>query len=153
MIDVSVGKTDALYKAHAYHTKVPHRRIVPSILHYTSPGDVVLDGFCGSGMTGVAAQWCEAPPEAFRRALDDEWKRERLQPPIWGPRRAILNDLSPAATLIAAGYNLPFDLTQFVEAAQNLLRDLEKEIGWMWQTSHKDHQRGRVNYVVWSEIR
>ena len=23
-IDVSVGKTDALYKAHSYHTKVPH---------------------------------------------------------------------------------------------------------------------------------
>ena len=42
-IDVSVGKTDALYKAHSYHTKVPHLAIVPSILHYTQPGDVVLD--------------------------------------------------------------------------------------------------------------
>lgn len=36
-IDVSEGKTDALYKAHAYHTKVPHLAIVPSILHYTRP--------------------------------------------------------------------------------------------------------------------
>ena len=44
-IDVSVGKTDPLYKAHAYHTKVPHLAIVPSILHYTEPGDIVLDGF------------------------------------------------------------------------------------------------------------
>ena len=57
-VDVSVGKTDAIYKAHSYHTKVPHLAIVPSILHYTEPGDVVLDGFAGSGMTGVAAQWC-----------------------------------------------------------------------------------------------
>ena len=57
-IDVSVGKTDALYKAHGYHTKVPHLAIVPSILHFTEPGDIVLDGFAGSGMTGVAAQWC-----------------------------------------------------------------------------------------------
>lgn len=56
-IDVSVGKTDPLYKAHSYHTKVPHLAIVPSILHYTEPGDIVLDGFGGSGMTGVAAQW------------------------------------------------------------------------------------------------
>ena len=55
-IDVSVGKTDPLYKAHSYHTKVPHLAIVPSILHYTEPGDMVLDGFGGSGMTGVAAQ-------------------------------------------------------------------------------------------------
>jgi len=39
-IDVSVGKTDALYKAHGYHTKVPHLAIVPSIVHYTNPGDL-----------------------------------------------------------------------------------------------------------------
>ena len=58
-VDVSEGKTDPLYRAHGYHTKVPHRAIVPSILHYTKPGDLILDGFCGTGMTGVAAQWCE----------------------------------------------------------------------------------------------
>jgi hypothetical protein len=29
-VDVTVGKTDALYKAHSYHTKVPHLAIVPS---------------------------------------------------------------------------------------------------------------------------
>ena len=40
-IDVSVGKTDPIYKAHSYHTKVPHLAIVPSILHYTDPGDIV----------------------------------------------------------------------------------------------------------------
>ena len=28
-VDVSVGKTDQLYKAHGYHTKVPHLAIVP----------------------------------------------------------------------------------------------------------------------------
>jgi hypothetical protein len=58
-VDVSEGKNDPIYNAHSYHTKVPHLAIVPSILHYTEPGDVVLDGFCGSGMTGVAAQLCE----------------------------------------------------------------------------------------------
>jgi DNA methylase len=66
-VDVSEGKTDSIYKAHAYHTKVPHLAIVPSILHYTEPGDIVLDGFCGSGMTGVAAQWCGTAPEARQR--------------------------------------------------------------------------------------
>ncbi len=151
-IDVSVGKTDALYKAHAYHTKVPHLAIVPSILHYTSPGDIVLDGFCGSGMTGVAAQWCETAPETYRRALEDQWKKEKLRPPAWGPRRAILNDLSPAATMIAAGYNLPFDLERFAQAAQTLLHELEKEVGWLWAVLHKDGRKGRINYVVWSEV-
>ena len=70
-VDVSEGKTDPLYRAHGYHTKVPHRAIVPSILHYTKPGDIILDGFCGSGMTGVAAQWCETPPSQYRAGNRD----------------------------------------------------------------------------------
>ncbi len=56
--DVSEGKNDPIYNAHSYHTKVPHKAIMRYILHYTEPGDVVFDGFCGSGMTGVAAQMC-----------------------------------------------------------------------------------------------
>ncbi|MDQ3606873.1 MAG: DNA methylase, partial [Gemmatimonadota bacterium] len=43
-VDVSEGKTDPIYTAHAYHTKVPYKAILPAILHYTEPGDVVLDG-------------------------------------------------------------------------------------------------------------
>ena len=94
-VDVSVGKTDALYKAHSYHTKVPHLAIVPSILHYTEPGDIVLDGFCSSGLTGVAAQWCEMAPQVYRTELEAQWKKDGLGNPRWGARRAILNDLSP----------------------------------------------------------
>jgi hypothetical protein len=56
--DVSEGKNDPIYNAHSYHTKVPHKAIMRYILHYTEPGDIVFDGFCGSGMTGVAAQLC-----------------------------------------------------------------------------------------------
>src|SRR5215510_12721800 len=56
--DVSEGKSDPIYNAHSYHTKVPHKAIMRYILHYTEPGQIVLDGFCGTGMTGVAAQLC-----------------------------------------------------------------------------------------------
>ena len=52
--DVSEGKNDPIYNAHSYHTKVPHKAIMRYILHYTEPGDIVFDGFCGTGMTGVA---------------------------------------------------------------------------------------------------
>ncbi len=103
-VDTSVGKTDALYKAHGYHTKVPHLAIVPSILHYTEPGDIVLDGFAGSGMTGVAAQWCGSAPADYRKQLEAEWSKQGLPKPKWGARRAVLNDLGPAATFIAANY-------------------------------------------------
>ena len=151
-VDVSVGKTDPLYRAHGYHTKVPHLAIVPSILHYTQPGDLVLDGFCGSGMTGVAAQWCGAAPPAYRRTLEQRWQAEEREPPAWGARRVVLGDLSPAATFIAANYNIPFDVGAFHAAADRLLAEVEAEVGWMYETRHTDGQTGRINYTVWSEV-
>jgi DNA modification methylase len=152
-IDVSVGKTDPLYKAHSYHTKVPHLAIVPSILHYTEPGDIVLDGFAGSGMTGVAAQWCGCAPAAYRHELEMAWKKEGRPAPKWGARRVILNDLSPAATFIAANYTIPFDVEAFAKAGKQLLEELEQEIGWMYETLHTDGRtRGRIEYTVWSEV-
>jgi len=152
-VDVSVGKTDPIYKAHSYHTKVPHLAIVPSILHYTEPGDVVLDGFCGSGMTGVAAQWCGSAPENYKRDLEALWEKEGRDKPKWGPRRVVLGDLAPAATLIAANYNLPFDVNEFARAARRILDEVEQEIGWMYETLHTDGKtKGRIEYTVWSEV-
>lgn len=151
-VDVQVGKTDPLYKAHGYHTKVPHLAIVPSVLHYTEPGDMVLDGFCGSGMTGVAAQWCGSAPAVYRARLESEWKTAGREAPKWGARRVVLNDLSPAATFIAANYTLPFDVAAFAKAGKKLLDELAVELGWMYETQHKDGSKGRVEYTVWSEV-
>lgn len=152
-VDVSVGKTDALYKAHSYHTKVPHLAIVPSILHYTEPGDIVFDGFCGSGMTGVAAQYCGSAPAEYRLKLEAEWAEQGQRPPQWGARRAILGDLSPAATFIAAGYNIPFDVEEFEREARRILAEVDVELGWMYETLHSDGKtKGRINYTVWSEV-
>lgn len=152
-IDTSVGKTDPLYKAHSYHTKVPHLAIVPSILHYTEPGDIVLDSFGGSGMTGVAAQWCGSAPPSYRHELETEWKKTGKNPPKWGTRRVVLNDLSPAATFIAANYNTPFDVEAFAKSGKQLLNDVDKEIGWMYETTHSDGKtRGAIDYTVWSEV-
>lgn len=152
-IDVSEGKSDPIYKAHSYHTKVPHLAIVPSILHYTEPGDFVLDGFAGSGMTGVAAQWCSTAPAVYRHELEMAWKKAGRPAPKWGLRRAVLNDLSPAATFIAANYNLPFDVDAFARAGDQLLKDVQREIGWMYETLHTDGKtKGRIEYTVWSEV-
>jgi DNA modification methylase len=152
-VDVSEGKTDPLYKAHGYHTKVPHLAIVPSILHYTRPGDIVLDGFCGSGMTGVAAQWCGTAPPEYRKKIEAQWEKEGRGKLEWGIRRVILGDLSPAATFIAANYNIPLNVEAFATAARRLLNKVEKEIGWMYETLHTDGKtKGRINYTVWSEV-
>ena len=56
--DITEGRADSIYNAHSYHTKVPHKAIMHFILNYTNPGEVIFDGFCGTGMTGVAATLC-----------------------------------------------------------------------------------------------
>ena len=52
---VQVRRSDPVYMAHACLTKVPLTAIAPFIEAFTEPGDVVLDPFAGSGMTGIAA--------------------------------------------------------------------------------------------------
>ena len=152
-VDVSIGKSDAVYKAHSYHTKVPHLAIVPSILHFTEPGDIVLDGFAGSGMTGIAAQWCGVAPADFRLELEGEWKRAGHEAPKWGARRAVVNELSPAATSIAAGLNFPFDTHFFAEKAEAILNSVEEDLGWMFETIHSDGKtKCRIDFTVWSEV-
>ena len=151
-LDVSVGKFDALYKAHSYHTKVPHLAIVPSLLNYTRPGDLVLDGFCGSGMTGVAAQWCGIASQSYRKAFEAQTTLHGGSTPDWGVRKTILADLSPAATFMASNYNGPADPDHFEEKASHLLKDLKVELGWMYETQVPGTGRVLMEYMVWSEL-
>lgn len=151
-VDVSEGKTDPIYTAHSYHTKVPYKAIVRAILHYTEPGDLVLDGFSGSGMTGVAAQICADLDAEFVLSLQKEWQTAERAPLRTGARRAVLNDLGPAATFISANYNLPFDAVAFEREAKRMLAELRSELGWMYTTRHTDGRKGTINYTVWSEV-
>lgn len=151
-VDVSVGKFDSLYKAHSYHTKVPHLAIVPSILHYTKPGDIVLDGFCGSGMTGIAAQWCGNAPSEYRREIEAQAVLSAQPKPDWGFRKAVLADLSPAATFMASNYNWPADPEVFERRANRLLSELKEELGWMYETVVPSKGPTLIEYMVWSEV-
>lgn len=151
--DVVEGKGNAFYKAHSYPTKVPHPAIMRFILHYTRPGDVVLDGFAGSGMTGVAAQACGNPDPKVRRSIEAEMGAENIE---WGARRAILNELGPSATFISAGVNLPIDGDAFDQASRALLDRFTGEYGWMYRTtvtrSDGETFEAEIDYVVQSEV-
>lgn len=185
--DVSEGKNDPIYNAHSYHTKVPPRAIVRYILSYTEPGDVVFDGFCGTGMTAVAAQLCgdravvqalgyRVEPDGTILAPEEDggktvWKKFSTL----GPRLAIANDLSPAATFISYGYNRFKSPAALEDVVKPILTTVEKEFGWMYQTLHnpsdaalikgkelvdteekldlsKAGPTGRINYIVWSDV-
>ena len=128
--DVSEGKNDPIYNAHSYHTKVPYKAIMRYILHYTKPGDIVFDGFCGTGMTGVAAQKCGSPDLDFKTEI------ESVMPEVqWGERKAIINDLAVAGSYISANYNLPFDIEKFNTEVERVISESMDECGWMYETT------------------
>ena len=116
--DVSEGKTDPIYMAHTYHTKVPHKAIMKYILHYTKPGDIVFDGFCGTGMTALAAQMCS---QDYQYSLISE--KNNIE---YGPRKAIISDLSPAATFIAHNYTNCLNIASYEKAVRDLLQECRK---------------------------
>jgi len=125
--DVSEGKNDPIYMAHTYHTKVPYKAISRFIQHYSREGDIVFDGFCGTGMTAIAAQKIN--------------------------RKTILCDLSPIACFIASRYNEKLNLNEFENEAKKIISEVESDCHWMYSTLHTDgRSKGVINYVLWSEV-
>lgn len=121
------SKTTDTYLAHTYHTKVPPQGIEPYIAHYTDRGDLVLDPFCGSGMTGVAALMQE--------------------------RNVILNDLSPAAVHIAYNYCTPVDLLKFKLEFEQIMVAVKDECDWLYGTTcDRCGGPAEIQYSVWSDV-
>ena len=150
--DVSEGKNDPIYNAHTYHTKVPHKALMRFILHYTQPGDLVFDGFCGTGMTGVAAQLCGDAKEieALGYRLKDDGSvldEQNNVISMVGERHPIISDLSPIATFIARNYVDFFGLEDFEREALKVVGEIEKYLSWLYESSY-----GEVLSAIWSDV-
>ncbi len=123
-----VSRATKVYGVHAYHTKVPVEGIEPFILQHTAPGDTVVDPFCGSGMTGLAA--------------------------VGLGRRPLLSDLSPAAVHIATNYVTPCNPVAYAVAVERVLTALDGVPDELYATPcHQCGQAATTAYVVWSDIR
>lgn len=124
-LNISSGKNTYIYDAHTYHTKVPPEGIEKLIEYFTEEGQTILDSFCGSGMTGIAA--------------------------TQKGRKAILGDLSPAATFIAYNMNTPIDSNVYLHAINSIViqaKQLEEDLyGTNCRFCGK---KVPVIYTVWS---
>jgi len=124
---IETTKATAIYNMHTYWSKKPHDAIRQYIRHYTKPGDLVLDPFCGSGGTALAA--------------------------LMEGRKAIAIDRSPAATFITKNYCTPVDVEELQEAFEELKRKVKPEIDWLYET-RCDRCGGKATtaYTVYSQV-
>lgn len=124
---ITSTKATAIYNMHTYWSKKPHDAIRQYIRHYTQPGDLVLDPFCGSGGTALAA--------------------------LMEGRKAIAIDLSPAATFITKNYCTPVNPVDLQQAFQELKAKVKPEMDWLYET-RCDRCNGRATtaYTVYSYV-
>lgn len=150
-LPVKEKKSNSIYTAHSYHTKVPPEIILKYLLHYTQPGDIIIDNFAGTGMAGVACQLATTPDDNTKERFNKFWQINFNSSPNWGVRHAILGDLSPIASFITYNYNNFVDAKEFSQIANSILEQLKSELGYTYELTTKEGP-GIINYIVWSEI-
>lgn len=124
---VQVSRSDPVYMAHAYLTKVPVAAIVPFIEAFTEPGDVVLDPFAGSGMTGVAA--------------------------LATGRRAVLFDVAVLGRHIGTNYVNLVEAQHLQDRGDQVMRCARERIGDVYSVGCKScGRKAQLVKTVWSVV-
>jgi 16S rRNA G966 N2-methylase RsmD len=124
---ITTTKATAIYNMHTYWSKKPHDAIRQYVRHYTQPGDIVLDPFCGSGGTALAA--------------------------LMEGRKAVAIDRSPAATFITKNYCTPVDPHALQAAFEELKRKVQPEMDWLYETRcDRCGGKAATGYTVYSQV-
>ncbi len=139
-------RSGALFHAHPYPTKISPESIALIIACHTSPGDTVFDGFGGSCTTAVASLLCSRPTDEMR----SEAARLGLAPK-WGPRNAVVYELSGLGSFIGQTLCSRTDPSAFERAAKELLSEVEHTHGWLYATQDPSGKPGRARYFIWSD--
>jgi len=113
----------AVYKMHRYYARRPHNVFAKLIEHYTNPGDIVLDPFCGGGVT--------------------VFEGLKLR------RRVIGIDINPLATWITKVEVEPVDFEILEELYNEWLKLIEKNIPKLFKA--KCTECGKFGIAEWYE--
>lgn len=121
-----VAKTHPpLYSMHKFWARKPHNVVADYIEHYSRKGDIVLDPFCGSGVTAI---------EALRLG-----------------RKTVAVDLNPIATFITKCTIMPIDSKEFEEAFNQIKSATKEEIEKLYETNCSTcNKKARLLGVAWN---
>ncbi len=124
--EATASKGSSAYQVHTYPTKIPPAAIEPFILASTEPDGLVLDPFCGSGMTGLAA--------------------------LNTGRRTLLSDLSPGAVHLAGNHARPVPPARLAAALAQLQPWLQQREAALYASRCPTCSRPEtLRHVVWSD--
>jgi len=146
-VPLTSSRGGALFCAHPYPTKIDPVAIALLIACHTKPGDVVFDGFGGSGTTAIGALLCSNPPDELRS------KAKSLGlAPRWGSRNVVVYELSGLGAFIGRTLTLRIDPDLFRRRAEAILRQAETRYGWIYQAEDDQGRVGEVRHIIWTDV-
>ena len=124
----NMSKNNSIYNIHNYWTKQDPYVVRKFIEHYTKPGDIVLDAFCGAGITGVASLMCG--------------------------RYGILSDISPACVHISKNYTTPSNRYKMEINFNSIINIMNKEIKWLYNTkcANCGNTKAHLSNIIYSDV-
>jgi 16S rRNA G966 N2-methylase RsmD len=123
----AASKGSNAYQVHTYPTKIPPAAIEPFIIASTEPCAVILDPFCGSGMTGLAA--------------------------LNTGRRAVLSDLAPGAIHLAYNHTHPVSPSRIARAMAALnAATADEEAGLYISRCPVCDKSQMLRHLVWTDV-
>ena len=111
-----------IYAMHKYWGKKPFNEISKFIEKYSEPGEVVMDCFCGSGVTLIEA--------------------------VKAGRKAIGVDLNPIAIKLAEASLTPVDIDEVNKTFKDIKRKLQKKIYSLYEMQY-DGEDTMVTHTIW----
>ena len=140
-------RSGAIFNSHSYPTKINVAPVLSHILAHTEPGDRVLDGFSGSGTTGLAAALAGSPTDDLKEFVEGLGIDAK-----WGKREGMLCDISTLSHFISSTMLSSVDPERFKTKAEALIIHLEDAVGWMYKAMDPDGDEGDIRYCLLSEI-
>lgn len=139
-------RTGALFNAFSYPTKISPEAEAIFIACHTKIGDTIMDPFGGSGTTGIATLLTDCPTPKMLEKV-----KELGLEPTWGPRKAVVYELSPMGCLLGKVMCTTKSIL-FKKHAESLLNFASDICQNVYTVKDNHGNDGLLRHAIWSDV-